>query len=190
MELATSDTKQMAFELWALKCNRRMPRVRQELALLGEEVSLSTLNRWARDGEWSIKVRETFEQLMPDVEARTWATMSLASEKAADYLDNVISGNFRPEVDPETADDEDPFNDPAFARIRVEAAKQVLLMTGWSPSGGFTKEKPHDPYQLKGEKPLSEYTYEELQELERQMVEGTVEQKQQKAEQVKKKRTR
>lgn len=182
-ELATMDpTQQLAFELWALKCDRRMGKVRNELRKLGHDIPLATLNQWAKQGEWAANVRPMFETIMPDTEARTWSTMSLASEEASWYLRNVISGNFWPELDElpeeERPADDDPYFDPAFVKIRADTANKVMLMTGWSPSGGFTKEKPHDPYQLKTEKPLAEMSSDDLFRLEQERIEQITARKQ------------
>jgi hypothetical protein len=186
--MLTGSVEETAFELWALKCNRRMDRVKRELSRLGHTVDLATLNAWAKEGEWAIRVRDNIERFMPEVEHRTWTTMALGGEEAADYLREAVRGNFFPEL--ETPLDELEFDPAPLARIRVEAAKQMLLMTGWSPNGGLTKEKPFDPGAMQLAQDLKKLTPEQLFEREQAMIEKSMAEKRQAEEFARKKRIR
>lgn len=175
--------KEEAFQRWAFTCNRRMDRVREELLEdLGEDIEIEVLNAWALEGEWSISVRNKIEELAPDLTRRTWAAMAMAEEAAADYMLSVVRGDFFPGRNWE----EDI--DPSLIKIRMEAAKNVMHMTGWSPTGLNVKERPKDPYNLTTSKPLAELTDAELAALESGVVDAVQERKVSQSERVKKNR--
>lgn len=176
------ELRDLAFELWAFTANRRMSRVQEELAERKIEVSIEELNQWAAEGEWSINVRSKLESIIPDLSARTWATMALAEEESADYLLAVARGDFFP-----GRDWEDEI-DPGLIKIRADACKNILHMTGWSPTGLNVKERPKDPYQLKVDKPLHELTDEELFALERGAVDNEMDRRLENTEKIRKKR--
>lgn len=177
------ELRELAFEIWAFQANRRMKRVQEELADRGYEVEEAELNRWAAEGEWAINVRSKLEMVIPDLENRTWTSMALAEEQAANYLFAVTSGNMWPES-PDWAED----IDPSLIKVRATVAKDILHMTGWSPTGLNVKERPKDPYNLKRDKPLEEMSYEELLALEKGRVEDEMERKLEQTDKVRKKR--
>lgn len=193
MELATTDEvglKAFAFELWALKCNRRMPKVRQELAKLGKDVPTSTLNEWARSEEWALRARETMDAISPDMAYRTWTTVTLATNEAAEYMRELINGNYFPELSPEEIENL-PFDPAPLVRIRAEAAKNMMFMNGWNPnSPGLANGKPTDLPDGRLKKKPSEMTMEELEAATQELIDRNVDEKQQRVEAAKKGRIR
>lgn len=193
MELATLDEKGLrafAFELWALKCNRRMSKVRQELAKEEQDIPLATLNQWAKEEEWAIRAKEMMDYLEPDIAHRTWSTVTLATNEAAEYLREVINGNFFPELEPEEIENL-PYDPAPLARIRVEAAKQMMFMNGWNPNApGLTNGKPKGDGGQQLKKRPQDMTMEELELAAQELLDRTIDEKQQQIQAAKKGRIR
>lgn len=176
------ELRELAYQLWTFTCNRRMERVKDELAEQGYDVDVGALNQWAAEGEWALNVRSKLEAVIPDLSARTWATMAMAEEASADYLLSVARGDFFP-----GRDWEEDIN-PALIKVRADAAKNILHMTGWSPTGLNIKERPKDPYNLKVDKPFHELSDEELFAIEAQAVGDEMERRLDATDKVRKKR--
>lgn len=203
MTVSTIDTEfqQYVFELWALKCNRKPQRVAALLKAEGHDITAREISAMSRDNGWAVKVRRMMDEVQPDLAYQTFSELQLAAAESIDYLRNVVNGNYTPE---EMDKEEKPFDpdgyeprhpnskydpsDPSILRARVEAAKTVMHMAGYSPTGTNRPEKPADPFAGVTSKQLQEMTFEELMEAEEARREQMVNENLQRAENQKQKR--
>lgn len=89
--------KDLAYQLWAFECGRR---VRDVVRLLkngeyhdGEPVLVDerTVRRWVHEGGWVQRVRDNIRQLAPDLNEQTVIDLVVGRRDAVRYLRRVVS---------------------------------------------------------------------------------------------------
>ena len=90
--------RDLAFQLWAFKCSRRLPCVTDELASVGltEEWDCvpgeRTLRHWVSKGEWPAAAAQALRSLIPDLAERAVTDLLMAAAEGMPYLRDVVAG--------------------------------------------------------------------------------------------------
>lgn len=111
--------KDLAIQLWGLKCSREMSCVHAALLAGAVELGLScvpdrrTLSQWAKDDDWSGEVARMMRSIAPDIVDGMVVDLIMAASEGMPWLRRVLSGQ---EPKPNTA--------------RVRAVLTALSMIG------------------------------------------------------------
>lgn len=114
------DVKELAFELWALECQRNQARTLRRLAeeLPGRPVPHpNTLRNWIKGERWDLRADERIASIAPHLAARQVERLFLQTNAAQDLYDAVLAG----ELDRLS---------PGVLMAKIQVAKDVLALRG------------------------------------------------------------
>lgn len=88
------DVQELAYQLWAFQCGRRVRDVAQELArgVHGDPAAVHerTIRRWIIDGGWVERVRQDIRSIAPDLTEQTIIDLIVGRREAVHYLRRVV----------------------------------------------------------------------------------------------------
>jgi hypothetical protein len=157
----SDDIKEVAYQLWAFVCSRRVAAVSDLLASgqYGDAVEVSSrqVKRWEQSYAWSQRVSDDLKAIAPDIRQQTIAEIVFGALDGARYLRAVVDGR-----------EERP------SKERVTSALGLLDKAGLSHTGtkadpiaGITQGQPVAAKALA----LSSVSDEDLDNMERQLSE-------------------
>ena len=123
------DTRELAFQLWELRCQRNAAKVSRLLATeeYGNlDISARTVQRWAEDDGWELEAASRFEDAFPVILHTLYRGLAYTAMEGAEYWQDVAAGRAEPN------------------KVRMQAITAAYDRIGFSPIGKGTA-KPGAP---------------------------------------------